>query len=423
MGITGLKYYLTKTPGICGRIKQRVEDFIVEEIMPDGKTCGVMCFLGTEKKPLQKEWPAEQAARGSEQLVLTMEKFNISTDNAVRQLSRSLKVSQKRIGYAGVKDKRAITAQRLSIWNPDLERVRLFESRYIDLRNAAWSNERVEIGMLKGNHFTITVRAIELAADEARSAISTCFKEMQKNGIANYFGEQRFGGIREITHKVGKVFIKGNLEDAVMLYLTAATPAEEADVRHARANLAKSRDFSQAINEFPNKYRYERSIIHHLCKYPKDFAGAFRKIPKSMRYMFTHAYQSYLFNEVINARIEAGIGLNAAEGDILEGGIPTAPLFGFESVLAQGLPRELEMKVLEREGTTLADFKIKHMPEMSSKGLRRKIILRPENPRLIKVEEDELNSGRIKAVVAFDLPKGTYATTVLRELMKCSGSA
>lgn len=408
--------YSTKCDGIGGLIKRRISDFIVEEITPDGKVCEVKCFTAEEKKECELKVPANPG-NGEEQLVLVLEKFNSDQQNAIRKVTRFLQVSNNRIGYAGLKDKRAITSQRISIWNPDAGKLENFKSRYIALRDPKWGKDRVEIGGLKGNRFTITVRDVRLGEKELKERIGNCFKEME-NGIANYFGEQRFGGAREVTHLVGKEFVRGNFEDGVMLYLTATFPLEEEDVKNARIGLAKTRDFSKAIREFPAKFRYERSIIHHLCKYPSDYIGAFRKLPKHMQYLFTHAYQSLLFNRIIERRFEEGMGLGKVDGDILDNGIPTVPLLGFESEFAEGKAGEIEKEVLCGEGLTLEDFRIREFPELSAKGGRKRIALFPEGLRLIKVEEDELNEGSLKAVVSFSLEKGSYATTVLRELMK-----
>jgi len=418
--LTGIKHFSTKTKGIGGTIKRRISDFRVREITPEGKACEIKCFSDSEMKELEKQWPEkpENLPRGEgEQVILTMEKFNLDLNEAIRRVSRFLQTSRKRIGYAGMKDKRAITSQRISIWDPDYARLKTFRSRYIDLRGAEWKNEKVKIGDLVGNEFEITIRDIDMGEKELRETIESCFNEM-KAGIANYFGEQRFGGIREITHRVGKEFVMGNLEDGIMLYLTATVPAEEEGVKTARMNLAKTRDFSAAIKEFPPKFRYERAIIHHLCKYPNDFVGAFRKLPKALCYMFTHAYQSYLFNLMISRRIDSGTGLGKVKDDVLIDGVPSAPLFGFETKFSEGKIGKIERMILEDEGITLANFRVKEMPELSSKGTRKAIVLKPENMKLLEIGRDELNEGKLMARVSFGLSKGNYATIVLRELMK-----
>ena len=406
--------YFTTAQGISGRIKKRIADFKVSEIGVDGKKCEIKAFTDTEKIELEKDWPEN---RGEEHLHLTLEKYNTDQNNAIRMITRHLRTSRKRVGYAGMKDKRAITSQRISIWKPDYERVKEFRSRYVDLRGAVWSDKRIELGDLEGNAFEITIREISLEQGGLEKCILDFFKQAE-NGVPNYFGEQRFGGIRQVTHLVGKEFIKGSPERAVMLYLCNTNEREEEEVRVARQNLAATGDFAKATKEFPMKYRYERSIIHHLCKYPKDYVGAFQKLPAKLQYMFTHALQSYFFNRIIARRIEIGYGLGEIGGDILEDGIPTAPLFGFESRIADGKAGEMEKQLLEEEGFSLQDFKVKQYPQLSSKGARKRIVLHPKEMRLIEIGGDEHTEGMRKAVISFNLEKGAYATTVLRELMK-----
>jgi len=410
-----IKHYTTSSKGTGGEIKKRIADFVVGEITLDGKVLKSKAFGEWEEKRDQDLQLKE--SNGEEYLHLSMEKFNLDTNNALRRISRHLRSSPKRIGYAGMKDRRAITIQKISIWNPDLDRLKSFYSRYVSLSEPVWSNERIEIGSLKGNEFEITIRSIDLQEKELRERTENAFSEMEK-GVANYFGEQRFGGIRNITHRVGKEFLLGNFEEAVMLYLGAPAEQEEEEIAIARKNLRESKDFSKAVKEFPSKFRYERSIIHHLCKEPNDFVGAFKSLPKHLTYIFTHAYQSFLFNEIINERIESGIGLEKVEGDILENGIVTVALPGFDSELAEGKPGEIERKMLERDGIKLEDFKVKSFPELSCRGLRRRILVFPMDLKLLSIEEDDLNNGKLKQKIGFSLEKGTYATTILRELMK-----
>ncbi len=414
--MTGIKHYTTSSKGIGGRIKRRISDFIVHEITREGGALSNEAFGEWEEKRGKKLEVPEQE-EGKEYIHLTMEKFNLDTNDAIRRVTRAMQCSPKRIGYAGMKDKRAITSQRISIWMPDAKKLEEFDSRYIELREPEWSSEKIEIGQLKGNEFGIIVRDISLSEDGLRAATEQCFAQM-RNGVANYFGEQRFGGIREITHKVGREFIKGNFEGAVMLYLTSPAQGEEEEVAIARKNLLETRDFVRATKEFPSKFRYERAILHHLCKFPMDFVGAFQSLPRHLTYMFTHAYQSYLFNMVINERIEQGIGIAQTSGDVLEDGVPAAPLFGFDSVLAEGKAGEIERKVLVKEGVELKEFRVKGFPELSCRGARKKISLKPENLRIGEVGKDEFNEGKLKLKIAFSLEKGNYATTILRELMK-----
>jgi tRNA pseudouridine13 synthase len=410
----------TKSLGIGGVLKQRFSDFIVEEITPEGKACEVKAFNADGKIAGFTEELIEvpENPEGKEFLICELEKFNYDLNQAVRFVSHYLQFSRKRIGYAGLKDKRAITCQRISIWKPDVERLKEFKSRFIDLRPLEWSNSKVEIGDLKSNNFKIIIRGIDLDEKECKKRILEFAKEAEKNGIANFFGEQRFGGVRPITHKVGKLIIQGNLKDAVMLYLGFTEEREKPESKQAR-KLASEGKFAEALASFPSIYRFEKSMLNHLVKFPNDFAGAIGKLPKAMRYLFTHAYQSHLFNRIIEERLKQGFGLERIEGDLLDNeGNVLIPLIGFESKLPEGESLKIMQKILDEKGVKPEDFKVKQMPELSSKGTAKILVLRPENFELLEVSQDEFNEGKLKAIVSFGLSKGNYATTVLAELMK-----
>lgn len=409
--------YSTKGKGIGGVIKQRVTDFIVEEIDFLGRKCEVKRFL-SGRNPEGRTIKVPVKPEGKDQLILLMECFNLDTNTAIRKIARFLQTSRKRVGFAGMKDKRALTGQRISIWQPDIKLVEEFNANNLDLREAEWSDKRIDLGCLKGNHFRIAIRGIELEKEAIEKRLADLFRELDE-GIANYFGEQRFGGIRNVSHLVGKEIFKGNLKEAVMLYLTKESDREPDDIKEARKALKESMDFKQALRNYPIPYRFERALINHLNKYPNDFKGALNALPKNLRLMFIHAFQSHLFNKMINERMNAGIGLNAVKDDLPdEEGMPTAPLIGFETEWAKGRIREIEQKVLEEEGMSLKDFKVKEFPEMSSKGARKRIVLKPSGLKLIGIEADDFNEGKSKAVMEFDLRKGDYATTVLREIIK-----
>ncbi len=418
--MTGISLYSTKTLGIGGQVKRRYSDFIVEEIEIDDYVCEVKWFNRNDfsAETEQLAVPKTPDERTHTHLHFELEKINMDLNFAIRIISRKLQTSKTRIGYAGLKDKRGITCQKISIFRPKTELLENFHAKGIVLRNPEWKTGRIEIGNLKGNRFNAIIRGISLEENELKKRIESCFSEMNENGVANYFGEQRFGGIREVTHLVGKEFVKENIESGVMLYLTHTNGREPEDIRAARENLAKTLDFVQASKDFPQEYTYERAIIHHLCKNPKDFVGAFAKLAKPLRYLFTHAYQSFLFNKIINKRIESGMGLKPTDDDVLENGLPTAPLFGYESKFSNGKIGEIEKSILEEEGITFEQFKINQMGELSVKGQRKEIVLFPQELKLLEIGKDEFFEGKLFAKISFWLQKGNYATTILRELCK-----
>ena len=407
--------FSTKFEGINGKIKLRYSDFIVEELSIWHK-CKVEFFSEEKKKVRLNSSLLNAQPKDKEHLILEMEKVNLETPIAIKKICRRLQISKKRVGFAGMKDKRAVTSQLISIWNAPLQRLKEFKERSIFLKPVMFSSQRIELGDLWRNKFTVTIRDIGLNEKEVKERWKKAKKELCK-GVANYFGIQRFGGARQVSHIVGKELLKNNFEKAVWVLLTKSSMLEKEVVRKAREKLAKEKDFKKALSYFPKECSIELAILNYLAEKENDYIGALRKLPRHLLYLFTHAYQSYLFNKILDKRLKT-IGLEKAEGDILHNGIPTAALFGYNVKLAKGIPGRIEREVLEEEGIKLEDFHNKKMPEISSKGSRRIIKVVPYNLKLLEIGKDEFNEGKLKMKIQFELDKGCYATTLLREITK-----
>ncbi|MCS4540734.1 MAG: tRNA pseudouridine(13) synthase TruD [Euryarchaeota archaeon] len=439
----GLEVFSTKTPGVNGVIKQLVEDFIVEEITPEGII--LKSKIWNEPEPTFSEVVGDQ-------IHFTLEKFDWDTLRAIQFLAKKLYVSKKRFGFAGTKDKRAISVQQISTWNIDLERLEQLSIKGLEIRNIRKSDKRIQLGDLQGNRFTITIRNIDLSCEETKTYLEKITEEIAKNnGVPNFFGVQRFGTRRPVTHLVGYQLIKGNIKEAVLVYLSKWFPTEGKESIEARKFLEENpSEFKVALEKFPSRLKYERTLLAHLSEKPNDFCGALRKLPRSLLKMFVHAYQSYLFNRILSKRIRRQISPCEAQiGDVIctvsPNGLPdrktltevtgsnleevnnlvksnqaliTAPLIGYFVPLSKGELGQIERKILDDEKIQPKDFQIKSLPEASSKGERREILLRVRDLKILKVDEDDKNSGKAKAVIQFILPKGCYATTVLREYLK-----
>ncbi|MFQ5975635.1 MAG: tRNA pseudouridine(13) synthase TruD [Candidatus Hydrothermarchaeales archaeon] len=380
--IIGLDYFITDTRGIGGRLRQQIEDFYVEEL-----------FNQTDENP-QGEYTH-----------FIMEKRDWDTLRAIKRLSRALRVSRKRFGFAGTKDKRAVTRQRMAVWKvtpEDLEKVRLKDISLSDFKK---SDKRVNLGDAIGNKFRVVLRDID-EGNGTLDLIPETNEQLDKKGIPNYFGYQRFGVIRPNTHQVGREIINGNIDRAVKAYICNPFENEREDAFKARKSLEETGDYKEALNTFPKRLNYERTIIQHLFQYPNDYAGALRKLPKKLRWMLVHAYQSYLFNRILSGMIEKDFPLISKQ----------IPLFGYDSEFSKGEQGEIERSVLKEEDVTFKDFKIPSMPELTLKGLLREASMKTKIN--FKIEDDELNDDKLKCTLGFDLTTGSYATTVLREFMK-----
>jgi tRNA pseudouridine13 synthase len=416
--------FITTTKPLKARVKERYADFIVEEIYKEGeevKKCAVDKYnLPFEQRINKNNILTIEENSEYEQVIVEMEKINTDTNTAIALIARGIGVSKNRIGYSGLKDKRGITCQRISLYKPNLEKLKKFGVKGVELKNARWAKERLELGDLIGNEFKITLRDISENEEEIKEII-TSFEHQIKEGIPNFFGNQRFGGKRMITHKVGKLLLKEDYEKAIKLYLTETYAQEKIELKNARINLSKSYDYAKALKEFPRKdARTELAILNVLVKEPNNYQQAFHSLPKKTRYLFIHAYQSHLFNKMIEKRIDLlkENSLKKIDGDILINDNPTAALIGYQTEFAEGIQGEIEKQILQEENMTKEDFIVKGQSELSSQGNRKEILLKVKNFKLQEIIDDEYNPGKKAVTITFFLDKGNYATTVLKELLK-----
>jgi tRNA pseudouridine13 synthase len=413
----GMTVYLTVSPGIGGQVRQCATDFVVNEVYAD-----------------------RSALEGRYQLV-KVTKTNTETHHLVRDLSRRFGISQKRISWAGTKDKRAVTTQRMS-----LDSIR-FENP-LTLGNAVVepigrSDRRVSLGDLEGNDFFITIRGVEGARGEVACAVASVVGEIHNSrGVPNFFGIQRFGSIRPVNQLVGRALVDGDVERAVMTYIGKPFLDEPEDVKEVRKLVLDTHDFKEALRRMPVRMRYERAMLNHLAKYPNDFDGALGALSLNLQKLFVHSFQSYLFNTMVSNRIGRGFPLNIGfDGDRVwvsgRGRIRTVvpknreevnqslaagnasvqmSVPGYDTEVSDGDIGTIEQDVLASEGVDLDDFKIESCPRLASKGVLRNVLL-PVDVRF-SVMPDELNEDRAKVELSFFLPKGGYATAVLREVLK-----
>ena len=418
----GIWFYSTISEGIGGTIKTIPADFNVREITNR-----------TEREE-------------GKYLIAELTKENWDTHGVIREIAHRLRVSRNRIGFAGTKDKFAVTKQKISIWSTEENELARVNIADVSLDVIGRSNKAVSLGDLYGNEFEIVIRGVEGRYEAVKDKIDAITNEIGTNGgIANFFGVQRFGITRPITHVVGKYLIKGDINGAVMSYISDIFPGESEAAKQARM-LCKSGKLKESLKLMP--LRYERAMLNALIKNDGDSLSAFHSLPKNLQKLFVHAYQSYLFNIILSQRMKRNLPFNVAiAGDVVcfhnEFGFPdpdkvervtedkiggmnrllkrgrafvTVPICGYETEFADGVVGAIERKVLEEEAIELDNFYIEKMPELSSKGTSRPVLL----PVDLKAEisDDELNPGQLKVKLNFFLPKGAYATVLLREYMK-----
>ncbi len=389
--------YLSKSPGIGGKIKSCPEDFIVEEIGTDGTVFEL-------DKPITKP---DEPGRS---IHFILQKRDWSTSSAISELAKRLRTTHKAFNVAGNKDKVAITMQLASAQGVNKEELLGLDIRDIRINGAWMASERVHMGALLGNRFTIKVKN---ACEDASSRSEAIVAELG-NKFPNYFGEQRFGSSRKNTYQIGVKLLKGEIESAVRSFLFDSEGETHTEAKLARKELEESGNYSAAMNTFPRHLRLERSMIAYLAKRPGDFSGALRELPRNNLLMFIHAVQSHLFNRSLSDRINEGLELERGEyfcgesagfPDIskteAEGWI-AARLIGYQTNL-----NEREKKLLGELGLVKEDFRMRSLPEINSKGSYRTLL----------APMKDFNLGP-DSTFRFSLPSGSYATVAMREFMK-----
>ncbi|MEM3562589.1 MAG: tRNA pseudouridine(13) synthase TruD [Candidatus Jordarchaeaceae archaeon] len=445
--IIGIEFFATKSKGIGGELRKRWEDFVVEEITPQKE---ILYALGPNSETSRLDG---ERGNGGETVgdytIFTLERHGLyNTFEALDKIAHSLGVGIKRFSYAGVKDKRAVTTQRISVWRVDPERLKKLNIKGLYIRDVRRGAEAVKLGDLWGNHFRITVRGISLEKSEVELRVKqTCNEIEELGGVPNFFGYQRFGLRRPLSHLVGIKLAKNEFREAAMLFLAKAYPLEGGDAQEARNYLFETGDFAGALEKFPKRLTFERTMLKHLSQHPNDILGAFRRIQRGLLLMFIHAAQSYLFNRILSLRYKCGLPLNSAVvGDIVapvqnasprdhilvteenvskineqikSGTLGVAiPLIGYDTTLPMFKPGELVEKILQEEGLNPGMFRLPSIPEISSKGGYRLVLSKVSDLEVLDISEDEYSENAIKLTISFSLSKGSYATMVLREFMK-----
>jgi tRNA pseudouridine13 synthase len=435
--------YATRSSGIGGVIRQSVEDFVVEEVLVDGSKAGI--------NQAHKHKVLGSSSVRNRYLMCVLVKRDWDNLQAIKMISRQLGISAGQIQIAGIKDAKAITAQHITIENVAINDVQRVNVKDIEIRPVGYVRNKLSSYYLLGNTFHITIRDVRHSKSVIKKRVTKITGELEEiGGVPNFFGHQRFGTVRPITHLVGKALVKGKLGEAAMLFLAKPSPYEHPESRQAREELKATHDFRRALKSFPKQLHYERLMLKHLAKKPDDFIGAFRRLPIKLRELFPQAYQAYLFNKFLSKRFEDGFSLNEAEvGDyaasVERSGLPmimmhkvatdetlaeindaikagrmrlAIPLIGFRQHPSRGVQGEIEKQMLEEEGVSMERFKIRGMPEISARGELRTVITPLNGFSLNQISNDSVDSSKRKAELGFMLYRGSYATVVLREIMK-----
>jgi tRNA pseudouridine13 synthase len=388
-------------PGIGGVIKEQFEDFRVEEL------------------------PLYAPAGEGEHTFFEIQKAGLSTFQAVSVIARALGVPPNQVGYAGLKDAQAVTCQVLSVHGVPPDAVLALDLPGIHIRWAQRHPRKLKVGHLGGNRFTIRVRGVE---ETALSACEPILEVLARRGVPNRYGPQRFG-TRGDSARLGKAVVQKDAEAFIEEFLGHPHANESERVRQARSRF-DSGHWDGALSLFPRAMADERRALQTLLRTRGDYRRAYRGIPKRLKVFLLSAYQSELFNGVLDARLQTldrvydgdlamvhpGRSVFRVEDEAVEQPrverfeiSPTGPIFGYKMTSATGQQGLLETAVLAAEGLDQEDFRVGD--GIKARGQRRSLRFQVHDPELWYDEG---------VLLRFWLPRGCYATTVLDEIMKAS---
>lgn len=301
--------------------------------------------------------------------ICLLHKRNCTTADAAMRIASALNIPAKRIGYAGQKDKLAVTEQLISIEGITAEQLRNLSFQNFKLVPLGYRSEAITLGDLSGNRFTLVVRNID-GPPQVRFS------------FPNYFDSQRFS---DNNAAVGKLILQRKFKEA-------AEQIADVDVQVA------------------------------LEQNPKEPLNALRKLQPKILMLYVHAYQSLLFNRILAEYLEQ-FPHTTVEEDFSTLVFTNAqienfdvPLPGFGYWCDKPEVQQITERILQSEGIRMTDFVIRELPQLSCESLPRAAFAEIKDFQFSNLEPDEHNSGKKKITLFFTLGKGSYATMAVRAM-------
>ncbi|XP_060518622.1 pseudouridylate synthase 7 homolog [Cylas formicarius] len=448
---------------------------ISNTVVVDGKPVVQMKKYDKDVKE-RKQWPNHLP----DFVHFVVYKEMLDTMDACLKIAQQLKISPGKVTYAGVKDRRAKTTQWFCVRRAQPWKLitKTNSQRNIKVGNVKFRDAPLKLGDLSGNRFRIALRNV--VADD--DVIKGSLESLRLRGFINYYGNQRFGNDRETpTYSIGDKLISGRWKEAIDLILKVKTGDDQStDLSKAKKIYAETGDAEKALKVLgTNRNSIEAKLLEGLAQNDvNDYVNALEKIPRNMRLMYVHSFQSLVWNKMASERIRK-FGLEVVEGDLVsdEDGENQAeadenstevvvnrkcvkvvsatevqnytiydvvlPLPGYDVTYPENL-KDSYKELLGKYDLTL------EMPKQSVRsynlsGAYRKLCARVQDlswnimyyskptDDLIRSDFEELKgleepksveNGEFKALVLeFRLKPASYATMVLRELLKCDTSS
>ena len=379
----GISIYSTSTDGCGGKIRQNAEDFLVSEILSD-KTISLI-------------------KQNDGYAVYKLKKQNIDTNHALKDIFNKTGIRLKSLG---LKDASAITEQYVCSMKKS-KIIQNFSTKKFSIEKVGFVKKPLTKKDMIGNRFTIKI-------SEPTSSPSQ-FNDYDK--ILNFHGYQRFGSSRPVTHLVGKSILQRNFPEAVRLLLSFTSEHDSRNI-DLRKRLADESNFKKLVSEIPPQMDLEKIVVSEMINH-NDHFKAIRALPISIRRFFVQSYQSFIFNRTLCLAFENGEELfTPQEGDVCfdkngilgkyENGLDqnlSIPLVGYSYYKKTRFHYYIS-QILQDEEITTKDFYFKEIQEVSNEGGYRNSSIHCTN---YSVKDN---------IISFSLSRGSFATILLREIMK-----
>ena len=380
----GISSYTTNFPGCGGVIRKQKEDFHVSELIKEKSSSKICSEYGFAVYKLQKH--------------------GIDTTHALDEIFKKYGIRLKSLG---LKDASAVTEQFVFTAYKTDEHFEVNREKY-NLTKVGFTDKLLSKKDMIGNHFRIK---IEGASNELEK-----FSEFDK--ILNFYGYQRFGSRRPVTHLIGRSIIQKNFASAVDLLLSFTSEYDSDENTKLRQLMSDSSKYTEAIKIIPRGMDLEKITLKEMIEH-NDPVRALRALPLSIRRFFVQAYQSYIFNHTLSNSFDAGEELFSPqsndvcynkngelgkfENDPLQR--LSIPFVGYSYYKKTRFHHYIE-KILHDEEITHKDFFSKDIQEISNEGGFRNSSIKCDN---YSIDDN---------TVSFSLSRGSFATIVLREIIK-----
>lgn len=377
---------------------------------------------------VEEESSVELSDRPGPYTVYRLDKTSWDTFDLLDLIARRLGVARRDVTVAGIKDRHGSTSQLVAVrglkgWPRELR------DASFSAVPAGWTDEPLSARSIAANRFSLVLR--DMHGPEARRCLDA-LAVVRRDGLPNYYDEQRFGSARHGEGFMGKELFLGHRERALRLFFTASKHDDRRTRGMKRCVLEHWGSWRECLPLARGDYA---RVLERLAASPRAFRQALLALDRRFLVFVLNAYQSFLFNEVLAGLIRRealarGFEARALRytvgsfvfpvelGDEARASLAgrTLPVPGYDTVVADDDVREVLDAVLAGEAIGLNDLRARQLPRISAHGVTRPAWMRPAHLEAGEPADDDRYPGRLSLALSFSLPRGCYATILVKRL-------